>query len=64
MPFRLKYPLMPRGKQASFPGNAAIDIAYMGHRDARTGYWYLEATPALFTKIAKRCETFAGEASR
>jgi integrase/recombinase XerD len=37
---------------------------YMGHRDARTGYWYLEATPALFTKIAKRCETFAGEASR
>jgi hypothetical protein len=37
---------------------------YMGHRDARTGYWYLEATPALFTKIAERCEVFAGGGSR
>jgi hypothetical protein len=22
-------------------------------------YWYLEATPALFSKIAERCEDFA-----
>jgi len=32
---------------------------YLGHRDARNGYWYLEATPALFAKIADRCEDFA-----
>ena len=32
---------------------------YLGHRDVRNGYWYLEATPALFAKIADRCETFA-----
>jgi integrase len=32
---------------------------YLGHRDARNSYWYLEATPALFSKIAKQCEDFA-----
>ena len=32
---------------------------YLGHRDARSGYWYLEATPALFAKIADRCQDFA-----
>ena len=32
---------------------------YLGHSDVRNGYWYLEATPALFAKIAARCENFA-----
>lgn len=32
---------------------------YLGHSDARNGYWYLEATPALFAKIADCCEAFA-----
>jgi integrase/recombinase XerD len=32
---------------------------YLGHSDVRNGYWYLEATPALFAKIAARCEGFA-----
>jgi integrase/recombinase XerD len=32
---------------------------YLGHSDVRNGYWYLEATPALFSKIAARCESFA-----
>ena len=32
---------------------------YLGHGDVRNGYWYLEATPALFAKIAARCEDFA-----
>ena len=32
---------------------------YLGHSDVRNGYWYLEATPALFAKIADRCEDFA-----
>lgn len=31
---------------------------YLGHNDARNSYWYLEATPALFSKIAERCENF------
>jgi integrase len=31
---------------------------YLGHADARNGYWYLEATPALFAKIAESCEAF------
>jgi integrase len=31
---------------------------YLGHRDARNSYWYLEATPVLFSKIAERCEAF------
>lgn len=31
---------------------------YLGHSDARSGYWYLEATPALFAKIAACCEAF------
>lgn len=31
---------------------------YLGHSDVRNGYWYLEATPALFAKIAARCEDF------
>jgi integrase/recombinase XerD len=32
---------------------------YLGHSDVRNSYWYLEATPALFSKIAMRCEDFA-----
>ena len=32
---------------------------YLGHSDVRNGYWYLEATPALFARIAARCEAFA-----
>jgi len=32
---------------------------YLGHSDVRNGYWYLEATPALFAKIAARWENFA-----
>jgi integrase len=31
---------------------------YLGHSDARNSYWYLEATPALFSKIAQSCEDF------
>jgi integrase len=31
---------------------------YLGHSDARNSYWYLEATPALFSKITERCEDF------
>lgn len=31
---------------------------YLGHRDVRNGYWYLEATPALLANIAARCEDF------
>ena len=36
---------------------------YLGHRDVRNGYWYMEATPALFSKIAARCEAVANGAS-
>jgi hypothetical protein len=36
---------------------------YLGHADARNGYWYLEATPALFTKIADSCEAFVNGGS-
>ena len=32
---------------------------YLGHSDARNSYWYLEATPALLSKIAQNCEDFA-----
>ncbi len=32
---------------------------YLGHSDMRNSYWYLEATPALFAKIAQACEDFA-----
>ena len=32
---------------------------YLGHSDARNSYWYIEATPALFSKIAEDCEAFA-----
>jgi integrase/recombinase XerD len=32
---------------------------YLGHSDVRNCYWYLEATPALFAKIARACEDFA-----
>lgn len=32
---------------------------YLGHSDVRNAYWYLEATPALFAKIAAKCEAFA-----
>jgi integrase len=32
---------------------------YLGHSDARSSYWYLEATPALLSKIAQSCEDFA-----
>ena len=31
---------------------------YLGHRDARNSYWYLEATPVLLARIAERCEDF------
>lgn len=31
---------------------------YLGHRDVRNGYWYLEATPALFSRIAAKSEAF------
>ena len=31
---------------------------YLGHSDTRNSYWYFEATPALFSKIAERCEDF------
>jgi len=31
----------------------------LGHSDARNSYWYLEATPALFAKIARASEDFA-----
>src|SRR5206468_6347689 len=39
---------------------------YLGHSDVRNGYWYLEATPALFATIAARCENIAngGNSSR
>lgn len=32
---------------------------YLGHSDIRSNYWYLEATPALFAKVAQACEDFA-----
>lgn len=32
---------------------------YLGHSDVRNGYWYLEATPSLFSRIATKCEAFA-----
>ena len=32
---------------------------YLGHGDVRNSYWYLEATPALFAKVAQICEDFA-----
>lgn len=32
---------------------------YLGHSDVRNSYWYLEATPSLFSQIAQRCESFA-----
>lgn len=32
---------------------------YLGHSDARNSYWYIEATPSLFAKIADSCESFA-----
>jgi integrase len=35
---------------------------YLGHSDVRNSYWYLEATPALFSQIARRCESFSIEA--
>ena len=31
---------------------------YLGHRDIRSSYWYLEATPALLAQVAARCEAF------
>ncbi len=31
---------------------------YLGHSDARSSYWYLEATPVLLSKIAQSCEDF------
>ena len=45
------------------PGGISRDMlavtTYLGHSDARNGYWYLEATPALFAQIADACEAFA-----
>lgn len=35
---------------------------YLGHGDTRNSYWYLEATPALFAKVAQACEDFATRA--
>lgn len=31
---------------------------YLGHRDPRGTYWYLEQTPQLMADIAERCEVF------
>jgi integrase len=31
---------------------------YLGHRDVRNSYWYLEATPGLLARIAAHCEDF------
>jgi integrase/recombinase XerD len=31
---------------------------YLGHSDIRNSYWYLEATPSLFSKIAAQCEDY------
>ena len=47
---------------ADHPGISRHMVAlttYLGHSDTRSSYWYLEATPALFSKIAERCEDFA-----
>ena len=35
---------------------------YLGHSDVRNSYWYLEATPSLFSQIAQRCESFSNGA--
>ena len=37
---------------------------YLGHRDVRNSYWYLEATPKLLAKIAERCEDFVNGGTR
>jgi integrase/recombinase XerD len=37
---------------------------YLGHRDVRTSYWYLEATPKLLTQLAERCEYFVTGGTR
>ncbi len=47
---------------ADHPGISRHMVAlttYLGHSDTRSSYWYLEATPALFSQIAQRCENFA-----
>jgi integrase len=31
---------------------------YLGHSDVRNSYWYLEASPALLSRIAENCESF------
>jgi integrase len=31
---------------------------YLGHSDIRNSYWYFEAIPSLFSKIAAQCEDF------
>ena len=31
---------------------------YLGHRDVRNSYWYLEATPRLLATMAEHCEAF------
>jgi integrase/recombinase XerD len=36
---------------------------YLGHSDIRNSYWYLEATPSLFSKIASQCEDYANGGS-
>jgi integrase/recombinase XerD len=35
---------------------------YLGHATVANTYWYLQATPALMSGIAERCERFVMEA--
>jgi integrase len=37
---------------------------YLGHSDVRNSYWYLEASPALLSRIAENCESFVRGESR
>jgi integrase/recombinase XerD len=37
---------------------------YLGHRDVRNSYWYLEATPKLLAQLAERCEDFVAGGNR
>jgi integrase len=39
-------------------GHMVALTTYLGHSDVRNSYWYLEATPALFSSIAVCCEAF------
>lgn len=46
------------GGHAGISRHTLALTTYLGHSDARNSYWYLEATPALLSKIAERCEDF------